>query len=98
MTTVLFGQLTREVETQSGAADSPGLGILPANEAPENLRLLALWYANAVVLDTEMNRLACCLFPKGDDDRAAPRTVLDGVANQIEQHLFNAPWIDICHQ
>lgn len=45
-----------------------------------------------------MNRLVRRSFPELDDDWATPWTILDGVAYQIEQHLFNASWIDVRHQ
>jgi hypothetical protein len=51
MAPVLFDQFTREVQAEFRAADTPGLGILCPHEAPEDLRLLARWYANAAILN-----------------------------------------------
>src|ERR1700682_6214045 len=78
---VLAGQLSREVESDSRAANVAGLSILDPLETVEQSREILGGGPNPVVEDLEM-RLA--IHGRDDDtDLTALRRVLDGVLDQI---------------
>src|SRR5581483_12201154 len=86
--------LAADIEPQAHAAGSRAIGGLV--EALEDVRAVRLGNAGAAIAHRQLN-LPAARRPHLYRDLAAVRAVLDGVIDQIDDHLFKAQWIDAGH-
>ena len=87
-------QMRRDRQPQSGAAVAAGRRRVGLHERPEDLPLLVLRDADAGVGDGEaqrrLHRRSCARLATFDDDFARVGE-LDGVADQVDEHLPEPP-------
>lgn len=91
---VLLDQPARDVESQTGAADTRPPGVVRAHEAPEDKAVLVLGNAHAVIPHPDFHlpiiRPARAIAASETDvDGTAVGTILDGVDYEIGEHLLN---------
>src|SRR5436305_589616 len=84
-----------EIEPEPCSTNTVSTGIIRPLEAAEDACLLLYWNAYACISDAQECRLRLSVFLQGDLDGSTCWTVLDGVAEEVGEHLFHAPWIDI---
>src|SRR6266516_5624239 len=93
-----FDEFATEIEPQPCPRDFRGTGVLSSHEPPENTRLLTGGNADAQVADREEGFAWLTLFAYGQLDRSSLWAVLDGIAEQVGEHLLDAHAVDLHHQ
>src|SRR5579884_2870352 len=93
MAAMSLDQFPAEIEAQPGPGDASSLRIVGPHEATKNEDLLVLRNADARILHADACR--CCLLPDGDEHDSPLGTVLDGIADEVHEHLFDPSWVDL---
>lgn len=84
-----FDQFAAEIEAQPRPDNIGGPRVPCAPEAPEDARLLALRYPDAVVANGKQRDVWFPLFAQDDLDLSSLRAIFDGVREQVGEYLFN---------
>src|SRR5260370_349866 len=84
-----------EIEPEPCSANTMSTRIIRPLEAAEDACLLICRNADACISNAQECRLRLSVFLQGDLNCSTCWTVLDGVAEEVGEHLFHAPWIDI---
>src|SRR4051794_14990834 len=83
-------QLLDQVEANAQATDALGINVAGAIEALEEERKRLLGDANSGVVDCEMSLV---VGPDPHVDGSTPRTIFEGVADEMADDLIEALWI-----
>src|SRR5947209_10212349 len=90
-----FNKFATEIEPEPCSANTMSTRIIRPLEAAEDACLLICRNADACISNAQECRLRLSVFLQGDLNCSTCWTVLDGVAEEVGEHLFHAPWIDI---
>src|SRR5436309_377281 len=91
-------EFTTEIESKPRSSDLTSACILCTYEAPKNTGLLFGGNADAPISNGEERDVWLDLFTNGQLDWSSLWTVLDGIAQEVGENLFNAPTVDLHYE
>src|SRR5437868_15294623 len=91
-------QFATEIEAESCSTDSIGTGIVCSLEATEDACLLLHWDTYPGITNTQECHLRIGFFTDGDLDGSSCGTILDGIANEVGEHLLDAARVHVGNQ
>src|SRR5436189_6193694 len=95
---MLLDQFATEIEPQPSSPDPVRLRIARPRKAPEHLRLFVRRNADALIPDREERLVRLMLGANGHLNRSPLWTVLDGIADEVAEHLLHAPGVGVDHE
>ena len=91
-------EFATEKKPKPCSRDLTGARILCPYKTPKNMGLLQGGNANATIAHGNERSVWLGLFTDGKLDRPSLRAVLDGIAQQIGEHLLDALTVDLHHE